>query len=152
MRTLLALTVLVVMMSMNVPTVAPMPLPKSPVEQPVMQAIATPTAIDVSTPVPVVPYEVYGAVVRHARAEDVSQWMTILRCETAGFDNDAVGIYGEVSIAQILPSTLAGVGLSVADVRTIDSAVYAAVRVSEQAYRERSDKFWPWSTRYGCSR
>lgn len=147
MRTLLALTTLVVVMSTHVPTYQPIPLPVAgPDPQPAIQAI------DVQTPVPVVPYEVYGAIVRHARPEDVGQWLTILRCETVGFDNNAVGIYGEVSIAQILPSTLAGVGLSVADVRTIDSAVSAAVRVSERAYEERGDRFWPWSTRYGCGR
>jgi hypothetical protein len=123
----------------------------------VIQEITYPTptkpyVVDVSTPVPVIPYEVYGAVVRYARPHDVEQWLTILRCETIGYDNNIVGSMGEVSIAQILPSTLAGVGLTVKDVQTYDSAVYAAVRVSEKAYEERGDRFFPWSTRYGCGR
>jgi hypothetical protein len=146
-RTTLAAIALVAVMSTHVPQYQPTELPDyAPPPPPPPE----PVALTVTEPVPVVPYEVYGAIVRYGRPEDVSQWLTILRCETVGFDNNAVGLNGEVSIAQILPSTLSGVGLTVADVRTRDDAVYAAVRVSEQAYRERGDRFWPWSTRYGC--
>jgi hypothetical protein len=167
-RTTLAAIALVAVMSTHVPqyqpaeTHVPQYQPADltepyypPPPEPIALAVTEPVPVvphEVTEPVPVVPYEVYGAIVRYARPEDVSQWLTILRCETAGFDNSAVGEYGEVSIAQILPSTLAGVGLTVADVQTRDSAVYAAVRVSEQAYKERGDRFWPWSTRYGCGR
>ena len=147
MRTTLAAIALVAVMSTHVPQYQPADLTEPHYPPP-----PEPVALTVTEPVPVVPYEVYGAIVRYAQPEDVSQWLTILRCETVGFDNSAVGKYGEVSIAQILPSTLAGVGLTVADVQTRDSAVYAAVRVSEKAYKERGDRFWPWSTRYGCDR
>jgi hypothetical protein len=145
-RTTLAAIALVAVMSTHVPQYQPADLTEYSPPPP------EPVALTVTEPIPVVPYEVYGAIVRYGRPEDVGQWLTILRCETVGFDNNAVGLQGEVSIAQILPSTLAGVGLTVADVRTSDDAVYAAVRVSEQAYRERGDRFWPWSTRYGCGR
>jgi hypothetical protein len=145
-RTTLAAIALVAVMSTHVPQYQPADLTEYSPPPP------EPAALTVTEPVPVVPYEVYGAIVRYGLPEDVGQWLTILRCETVGFDNSAVGLHGEVSIAQILPSTLAGVGLTVADVRTRDDAVYAAVRVSEQAYRERGDRFWPWSTRYGCGR
>lgn len=147
MRTTLAAIAIVAVMSTHVPQYQPADL-----TEPYYPPPPEPIALTVTEPTPVIPYEVYGAIVRYARPEDVGQWLTILRCETVGFDNSAVGKYGEVSIAQILPSTLAGVGLTVADVQTRDSAVYAAVRVSEQAYRERGDRFWPWSTRYGCGR
>jgi len=143
-RTTLAAIALVAVMSTHVPQYQPADLTEYSPPPP------EPVALTVTEPIPVVPYEVYGAIVRYGRPEDVGQWLTILRCETVGFDNNAVGLQGEVSIAQILPSTLAGVGLTVADVRTRDDAVYAAVRVSEQAYKERGDRFWPWSTRYGC--
>lgn len=146
MRTTLAAIALVAVMSTHVPQYQPADLTEYSPPPP------EPVALTVTEPVPVVPYEVYGAIIRYGRPEDVGQWLTILRCETVGFDNSAVGLQGEVSIAQILPSTLAGVGLTVADVRTRDDAVYAAVRVAEQAYRERGDRFWPWSTRYGCGR
>lgn len=146
MRTTLAAIALVAVMSTHVPQYQPADLTEYSPPPP------EPVALTVTEPVPVVPYEVYGAIIRYGRPEDVGQWLIILRCETVGFDNNAVGLQGEVSIAQILPSTLAGVGLTVADVRTRDDAVYAAVRVSEQAYKERGDRFWPWSTRYGCGR
>lgn len=110
--------------------------------------------IHVQEPAPVtpygMPYELYQAMTRYAPQQDFDQWATILGCETLDYDNAQVGGYGEISVAQILPSTLTGVGLSPTDVTTYDGAMRAAVMVADRAYEERGSKFWPWSTRNGC--
>lgn len=97
------------------------------------------------------PPELVAALLAYSRPSDINQWQVILRCETVRYDNNQRGSAGELSVGQMLPSTLAAIGLTPSDVRTYDGAMRAMVMVGEQAGRERGgDRFWPWTTRWGC--
>lgn len=124
------------------------------------QAITVQLSAPVESPAPRIERdyaaEVYdpGALRHELRAQDpdgdIVIAMRIAYCE-AKYDNRVVGSLGEVTTFQFLPSTLASLGLTPADVATYGGAVSAFITLRQEAARQQGWQYQPWAgTVGGC--
>lgn len=129
----------------------PVPIERVNTHQPEIHTpVLATTPITIESEPDDLPPALREALYAYAEPADITQWRTILACETTGYDNSAVGAAGEISVAQIHPMNLPLLGMTPFDLITYDGAMRAAVMLANAASETRDDKFWPWTTRGGC--